>query len=729
MMLDRVPAGASRGRITGLLALAVLAAGVASLAGVGKDEPASPARGAKTKEKRNVADQESPSAAPGTRRAPGTELPPEPFPRKFPAPSLEGGVEWLNTSGPITLESLHGKVVLLDFWTYCCINCMHVLPDLKKLEEKYANQLVVIGVHSAKFDTERDSQNIREAILRYEISHPVINDANMVLWRKFDVHAWPTLWIIDPEGNAVAYISGEGVYDVLDRAIGMLVKYHRAKKTLNETLVRFELERNRAPATALRFPGKVLADADSDRLFIADSNHNRIVVTTRAGKLLDTIGSGQLGRADGAFDAASFFRPQGLALVGDLLYIADTENHMLRRADLKTRQVATIAGTGEHGSSRSHRPMPARETSLNSPWDLAWVRDRLYIAMAGSHQIWVWEPDSDTVHAYAGSGREDIEDGDAASAALAQPSGLASDGKRLFVADSEVSAVRTVTLANAPVVRTVIGRGLFDFGDADGDANNALFQHPLGVAWSGDTLYVADTYNNKIKLVDPDRRSSRTVLGDGEPGAEDDPPRFDEPGGVSFAQGKLFIADTNNHAIRVADVRTGRVTTLALDGLAPPRPPLAASPAVFPNAVTLRVPSQTLPSSREATLRVRLNLADGYELNDQAPIAYRVETPEGRGLVRAEGIGKTQTLKKPAAVFDIPVTTGDAEGAEEVVVSLTYYQCRHGAGGICEVRSVIWKVPVQVTSSAKRDRIDLVAEPAASAQAKSAAIERQLEKP
>jgi DNA-binding beta-propeller fold protein YncE len=508
-------------------------------------------------------------------------MPADPYPKKKPVPAeaLEGGVEWLNTAEPITLDSVRGKVVLLDFWTYCCINCMHVLPDLKKLEEKYAKQLVVIGVHSAKFETERESQNIREAILRYEIKHPVVNDANMIIWRHFGVNAWPTMWLIDPEGNAVGYLSAEGVYDHLDQAIDSLVKYHRAKGTLNENPIHFELESSRVADTPLRFPGKVLADAASDRLFIADSNHNRIVISTLGGKLIDVVGTGDAGKSDGDFESASFFRPHGLALDGDTLYVADTENHMIRRIDLKGRSVSTVAGTGSQGTSRSHWPRPAKVTALNSPWDLCLHEGKLYIAMAGPHQIWLWNQQTDEIHAFAGSGREDIEDGELQFSAFAQPSGLASDGEWLYVADSEGSSIRAVPLIPEKEVWTVVGTAdldagrLFEFGDVDGENGKARLQHPLGVAWHNGALYVADTYNNKIKAIDPEKRFSITYLGTGEPGKADDPAEFDEPAGLSVAGEKLYIADTNNHTIRVVDLTTNQVSTLAIDGLTPPKRP------------------------------------------------------------------------------------------------------------------------------------------------------------
>src|SRR5262245_27153318 len=249
------------------------------------------------------------------------DLPENPFPRRFKAPELDGGSGWLNTSGEITMKDLRGKVVLLDFWTFCCINCMHVLPDLAFLEKKYDKQLVVMCVHSAKFANEKDSENIRKAIMRYEISHPVINDSEMRVWEKFGARGWPTLVMVDPEGYYCGFISGEGNREALDQVVEKVIAYHKAKRTLDETPIRFDLERDKAQPTPLKFPGKILADAAGGRLFISDTNHNRIVVASLEGKLLDVIGTGAIGKSDGAYDKASFDHPQGMALVGDKLYV------------------------------------------------------------------------------------------------------------------------------------------------------------------------------------------------------------------------------------------------------------------------------------------------------------------------------------------------------------------------------------------------------------------------
>jgi DNA-binding beta-propeller fold protein YncE len=510
-----------------------------------------------------------------------------PFARRIAAPGLEG-VEWVNTAAPLSLADLRGRFVLLDFWTYCCINCMHVLPEVKKLEHAFPNELVVIGIHSAKFEGEQVTENIREATLRYEIEHPVVNDSRMTVWRRYGARSWPTLVLIDPAGEVVWAASGERTFEELKAVLDRGLPYYRAKGLLKPA-PRPAVVASRRSDLPLRFPGKVLADGAAGRLFIADSNHNRILVAGFDGRVQQVIGSGAVGHADGAFDASSFNHPQGMALVDGELYVADTENHLLRKVDLAAGRVTTVAGTGEKGSAefRSGRgggpPGSLREVALASPWALWPHGEHLYIAMAGTHQIWRMRFDEREIGAFAGNGREDIVDGPLLPdvpyrmgfSSFAQPSGLASDGERLFVADSEGSTIRSVPFDAAGNVETLLGLTgtLFDFGDVDGAGRAVRLQHPLGVAWWEGKLYVADTYNNKIKVIDVAERTCRTLVGTGEPGADDADDgaqaTFNEPGGISAAEGRLFVADTNNHAIRIVELgATNRVKTLGIAGLA-----------------------------------------------------------------------------------------------------------------------------------------------------------------
>jgi DNA-binding beta-propeller fold protein YncE len=364
--------------------------------------------------------------------------------------------------------------------------------------------------------------------------------------------------------------SGEGQFEALDRVIGGLVKEYRANKMLNEKPIRFELARHSESGTSpLFFPGKVLAHAKSNRLFIADSTNHRIVITTLEGKKIAVAGTGVEGKKDGAFATAQFSDPQGMALDGDTLYVADRKNHLLRALDLKAQTVRTIAGTGEQDRYNRRKGGPALKTGMNSPWDLLVHDGKLFIAMAGHHQIWTYNLKKERLDPYAGNGREDLADGPLDEAEFAQPSGLASDGKNLYVADSEISGIRSVPLGGKGDVKTIVGEGLFEFGDVDGIGSKVRLQHALGVAYHKGKLYVADTYNSKIKVIDPAKRECKTFVG--EPGGWLSSSTFNEPGGLSFAGEKLYVADTNGHRIRVIDMNTRAVTTLALQGVEAPK--------------------------------------------------------------------------------------------------------------------------------------------------------------
>lgn len=488
------------------------------------------------------------------------------------APEFPRGLSWLNTEGPLTMRALRGKIVLLDFWAYCCINCLHALEDLQRLERKYAEELVVIGVHSAKFEAEKDTENIRQAVLRLGIKHPVVNDRDMRIWREYAVRAWPSFMLVDPRGKVFGAHSGERVFDLFDRVVAQLVEHYEAAGELSRGPWRARPEPAPAAASALAFPGKVLADGPGGRLFVADTNHDRIVVASlEDGTVLSVLGSGAAGLRDGPGREARFSRPQGMALAGECLFVADTGNHAVRRVDLVAEQVGTVVGDGQQDTEWSSAPGPLAGRRLNSPWDLEYAHGVLFVAMAGSHQIFGIDLEGGYIASHAGTGREDHVDGPLLAAALAQPSGLASDGESLFVADSEVSSIRAVDLdPRGGHVKTVVGQGLFDFGDSDGHGRQVRLQHPMGVAHADGQLFVADTYNNKIKAIDLETLTAATIAGSGTAGMRDGPAGqawFDGPAGLSHAVGKLYLADTNNHAVRVLDLRAKAVSTWAFRGL------------------------------------------------------------------------------------------------------------------------------------------------------------------
>ncbi|HSQ59867.1 MAG TPA: hypothetical protein VLT84_05490 [Acidobacteriota bacterium] len=564
-----------------------------------------------------------------------------------------------------------------------------VLPDLAYLERKYAGEpFVVIGVHSAKFANEGNRQTVRAAIGRYEIEHPVVVDEGMALWSEYTVRSWPSLVLVGADGRIVGAVAGEGNRAVLDEAIGTALQEAKAAGIAAAGPLRFARERSVRAASGLAFPGKVLADPASGRLYVADTNHNRIVVSSlpdekgRA-RLVRTIGTGRVGRDDGGPAEASFHHPQGLALMNETLLVADTENHMIRAIDTETWAVVTVAGTGEQSYDRAGGKRGTAQ-GLNSPWDLAVEGSTCYIAMAGTHQIWRLDLPMGLCRAWVGSGRENIVDGPVESAALAQPSGLALDGNHLYFADSEVSAVRRVDLA-AERVETMVGRGLFDFGDVDGDAKRTRLQHPLGVAaWDGRIL-VADTYNHKIKELDPGPKSIRTLLGDGSPGTErSGAPAFFEPGGLHAAAGVLYVADTNNHrVVRVAlpGLAWSEVTIEGLEAPAPEAPDDGAAAG----SGTIAAGPATLRAGASTAWRVEVSLPDGAHPSDEAPASLRVSRA-GEVLLQRTLLGATWPL-----AFDLPA---QPRGDADLHVQVSFAYCHEGQG-VCVPASPSWTIPVR----------------------------------
>jgi sugar lactone lactonase YvrE/thiol-disulfide isomerase/thioredoxin len=492
------------------------------------------------------------------------------------APDFRPDLEWINTGGrPLTLADFRGRILILDFWTYGCINCIHMIPELAEVERRFPEEVVVVGVHSGKYINERVSENIARACARLGVHHPVVNDRQFRTWREYTVNAWPTLAVVSPDGYVIGTQAGEVTADQLTPPLERAIEEARAKGTLAPSGERFYQPADAPPAPGLlRFPAKVHAASD-DRLFVSDTGHHRVLEVAldaerRSGRVVRVIGSGEAGWEDGAAGEARFRSPHGLALAGEVLYVADTENHLVRAVDLKSGAVTTVAGTGAQARRRSPGG-PAREVPLNSPWDLLWKDGLLYVAMAGWHQIWRLHAEEGWVEVWAGSGAEELHDAPLPTAALAQPSGLATDGERVYFADPESSAIRWAE--EGAGVGPLVGTGLFDFGDRDGAGDEVRLQHALGVAWWKEErkLLIADTYNHRIKLLDPATRAARAFAGRGEPGTADGAAgeaEFWEPGGIAISpDGRhAYVTDTNNHRLRVIDLASGVVGTVVVRG-------------------------------------------------------------------------------------------------------------------------------------------------------------------
>jgi thiol-disulfide isomerase/thioredoxin len=569
------------------------------------------------------------------------------------------------------LKALKGKVVLLDFWTFCCINCLHVLEELRPLEERFGGDLVVIGVHSPKFEHERDHEALERAVARYDVRHPVLDDPDHTTWDQYGVRAWPTLVLVDPQGYALAAVSGEGNVPALERVISEMIEEHRASGTLNEAPI--DVLPPQTSAAALRFPGKVAAGPHG-LLAVADSGHNRVVIARIKGDgagVLSVAGTGNRGSKDGGFAGAGFTDPQGLVFLdAETLLVADTGNHRIRRLHLSNETVETVAGTGDQarwGASGGS----ARETALNSPWDLELWDGVVAIAMAGLHQIWVLDLEKDEVGVLAGSGMENLADGPVLAAALAQPSGLSSDGEKLWIVDSETSSLRY--LDRSGHVFTAVGTGLFDFGYRDGPATRALLQHPLGVVATSTGPVLCDTYNSVLRRYDSQKNELATLARDG----------LSEPSGAALldgSNGELVVADTNNHRlVRVSP--EGEVWPFEVRGLRP----TVSIPVEGPVAIEIG-PVELMG---EVELTATLSVPGEQRLDPSLGPPVQLSVSSDKLLPDSSSLLITAEELPARARLTLEGETGWLD------VLLRVGTCEEGPGAVCNLAERRWRVTVR----------------------------------
>lgn len=578
--------------------------------------------------------------------------------------------KWLNTSRAITADDLKGRIILLDFWTFCCINCIHVIPDLQYLEHKFGDKIAVIGVHSAKFQNEKDSENIRSAILRYGIEHPVVNDADFKIWQGFGVRAWPTFVLINPDGIIEEVYSGEGNRNQVEDDINSLLKKY---KNINAAKLPISLEKDKAPKTILKFPGKIASAENIEgkpAIFISDSGNNRIIAVRDDGEIFLKIGSGKAGFKDGDFSVAEFNDPQGLLYNDGILYVAETKNHALREINLNNKTVKTIAGTGIQGHERRAKNEPALRTPLASPWDLEFYPDKnhIAIAMAGTHQLWSYDIKNKTVSFLAGNGRESIDDGAYPFYSLSQPSGLSALGDKLYFVDSETSSLRV--LQNGEI-ETLIGTGLFDFGYAEGKQGRGLLQHPLGLFADESGVYIADSYNHSIRRYDFADKAIRNYIGDGKRGNASgklSDSRFSEPNDIIKIGDVFYVADTNNNKLRKVDIKTGVVSDFEIKD----------------NAEANIEPVEDLPNpiiapeikvKSGAPLDISIALDTGWKINHEAPTWLAVF--DGK-----KPIAYFNKDKVAANKLKIPALSEDKSYRLQGI----FYFCEDKEGSLCLIR-------------------------------------------
>ncbi|XP_061564322.1 NHL repeat-containing protein 2 [Cololabis saira] len=662
-------------------------------------------------------------------------------------PDFPAGLEWLNTEGPLSLsKELAGKVVLLDFFTYCCINCMHILPDLHQLEQRHSvkDGLVIVGVHSAKFPNEKVLDNIRSAVLRYDIHHPVLNDSEASMWHELEVSCWPTLVLLGPRGNLLFSVVGEGHRDRLTLFTDSALRFYGEQGTLKAHAVGIKLYRESLPPSVLSFPGKVAVDDGNRRLVIADTGHHRILVVSFTGHLLHVIGGPKNGRRDGNFSEASFHSPQGVAIKGDTVYVADTENHLIRKIDLLEGRVSTLAGVGAQGTDKEGGAIGTQQP-ISSPWDVTLgtaggVDDNvLWIAMAGTHQIWALfladgklpkasESKAGVCVRWAGSGNEENRNNAYPhKAGFAQPSGLAWAPEEpwscLYVADSEGSTIRTLALKDGAVKLLVGGErdplNLFAFGDVDGKGVDAKLQHPLGVAWAPEQslLYVADSYNHKIKVVDPKTKQCHTLAGTGEAGDAVGPEFnkccFNEPGGICVGDGGklLYVADTNNHVVKVLDLASKTVSLLPIftecTDSAPSRPVGATKVPTLPKSATRKdMPPVSVSVGQTVVMSVTISLPDGAKLTTEAPSCWALSAEGNEWLLDGRVVtGDIGDLSQPLVVSaKLPAVVKEFNGKPSLSLAVWVFYCTK-AGSACTMKAASFTQPLEINTTAGEEEV------------------------
>ncbi|NXE07046.1 NHLC2 protein, partial [Lophotis ruficrista] len=666
--------------------------------------------------------------------------------RDLTVPELGGDLQWLNTEGPISLhKDLSGKVVVLDFFTYCCINCLHLLPDLHALEHQYSDKdgLIIVGVHSAKFPNEKVLDNIKSAVLRYNIVHPVVNDADATLWHELEVSCWPTLVILGPRGNMLFSLVGEGHREKLFLFTSITLKFYKEKGQIKDNSIGIKLYRDSLPPSPLLFPGKVTVDDSGERLVIADTGHHRILVTRKNGQILHTIGGPNSGRRDGRFSEAAFNSPQGIAIKNNVIYVADTENHLIRKIDLELEMVTTVAGIGIQGVDKEGGAK-GEEQPISSPWDVVFGNsisgtqedDVLWIAMAGTHQVWALMLEGGRLPKgsdlkkgvclrFAGSGNEENRNNAYPhKAGFAQPSGLSLASEEpwncIFVADSESSTVRTISLKDGAVKHLVGGErdplNLFAFGDVDGAGINAKLQHPLGVTWDKKRklLYVADSYNHKIKVVDPKMKNCATLAGTGEAsnviGSSFTQSTFNEPGGLCVEEnGRLmYVADTNNHQIKVLDLET-KILSMALpilnpeacdvpDNLPVQKDKITNLPKLPKSAPNVQLPSLSVAPGQTIQFLLKLTLPPDSKLTEEAPSSWFITAEDDTWLLQGQCLsGEIKDVSCQTIIpFQLPRSCLSAEAI--LAIKACLYYCSKGSSA-CMMKGISFSQPLQIAST------------------------------
>ena len=460
-----------------------------------------------------------------------------------PAPALHPSLDWLNAD-PQTIANQRGRVLALLFWNASSVYSQNLIGELTRLRARHPLALSVIGIHLPKFDAEIDPRTVSRAVNQLDIDFPVANDRGWAVWQQYGITGWPSVALIDPLGRLREIYTGDDQADAIDGAISTLVEESGGSTTFPEPGARSTIGRDRA---TLAFPSG-LAVSDS-HLYIADTGHHRILECAHEGRVLRAFGTGHPDLVDGPPGEAAFRSPRGLCIVRGSLYVADTGNHALRRIELSDGQVETLLGSARPGQPIEGSFSVPADCPLNLPWAVAGAFDRLFIAVTGCNQIWEYELGYSRLRFVAGTGELGIADGPGRNALFAQPSGLALVQQTLYVADAAGSAIRVIQLQQDNV-QTLVGQGLYEFGDHDGGRREARLQYPQAIALDANApvLWIADTYNGSLR---------KLRLGGGDVTTQDLPQPLYQPAALASSADALWIADGVNHEILRYDLESG----------------------------------------------------------------------------------------------------------------------------------------------------------------------------
>ncbi|GIY70286.1 NHL repeat-containing protein 2 [Caerostris extrusa] len=644
-------------------------------------------------------------------------------PRSLKIENFGEGLEWINSKLLALDDELLNKVLVFDFFTYCCINCEHALPFVQNVEQEFKenHELAVIGVHSPKFPNEKALDNVKNAVLRNKIEHPVINDSENYLWNKLGIYCWPTVLITSPAHHVLFYLVGEVQIEKLLYLCHQTLNYFTTNYTLlNTSPLPLKLTEESIKSSSLLYPSGISTHGTS--VIVSDTGHNRLLLLSSGGKVQDVIGCGSPGFKDGSFIDCSFNRPQGTTWwKANFIFVADTGNNCIRMVDLKGKKVCTVF----NGNDKFLKSEETSVLNFASPWDVCIgpkldsnmeELNVLYIAVAGSHQIWAMHLDDILISSeeysslecvpFAGNGTEECRNNTyKMKAGFAQPSGVAYSELcpgMLFIADSESSTIRSISLINGSV-KTVVGGGLdpknlFQYGDKDGSGLDVKLQHPLGICVMEESkIFIADTYNHKIKLINDKKRECHTFAGKGFL-ADNSVPNceFDEPSAICYSSQEkcLFVADTNNHTIKIIVPESKTIKTM---------------PIIFPDASCVDSPCNKHISYKDDSNYRKIKLSfggtimcsfkliePGISLTEGAPQLWNISVKGGcNWSVASMSNSLFDSHQQPSLILKCTDDDTNAHNLE-ITISVNLTVC-DAAYKICMPKKIILKLDVEVS--------------------------------